>query len=46
MKDLDTVPAPRSPNTVAPIKKDADYVFYELDFLRAVLSEEVCVRFE
>jgi uncharacterized radical SAM superfamily Fe-S cluster-containing enzyme len=30
MKDLDTVPAPRSPNTVAPIKKDADYVFYEL----------------
>jgi 7,8-dihydro-6-hydroxymethylpterin dimethyltransferase len=30
MKDLDTVPAPRSPNTVAPIKKDAGYVFYEL----------------
>ena len=30
MKDIDTVAGPHSPNTLAPSKKDADYVFYEL----------------
>src|SRR5487761_984955 len=30
MKDLDTVAAQRSANTLAPNKRDADYVFYEL----------------
>ena len=30
MKGLDSVAAQRSSNTLAPSKKDADYVFYEL----------------
>ena len=30
MKDIDTVAALRSANTITPSKKDADYVFYEL----------------